>query len=309
MDREQRRFAVSGASGLVGQAVVRALVERGDLVWPLVRGQPREGEIAWNPRGGSIDTAALAEVDAVIHLAGEPIAGGRWSSERKRRIRASRVDGTRLLAKTMAELSTGPRTLVCASATGYYGERGDQICVEGDPPGEGFLSQVCVEWEAAADAARSAGIRTTHLRIGMVLAREGGALASMLPIFRAGLGGPLGAGSQYWNWILMDDLVRLVLLAADEATLQGPINAVAPEPVSSRDFARELGRVLHRPAFLPAPAFAVRLVMGELADALLFTSTRAVPQLLLDQGFAFRGATLAGALDDLLGSRASEARS
>jgi uncharacterized protein (TIGR01777 family) len=183
---------------------------------------------------------------------------------------------------------------------GYYGERGEEPCLEEDPPGEDFLARVCEEWENAAAPARDAGIRTVHLRIGMVLAREGGALERMLPIFRLGLGGPLGSGRQYWSWIEIEDLARAFLFALDEPELEGSINAVAPQPLPCRDFARELGHALHRPALLPAPAFALRMVMGEFADALLLTSARAVPQLLIDRGFAFRRPTLAGALEHLL---------
>lgn len=300
MERTKRRIAVSGASGLVGRALTRALVERGDEVWPLVRREAGAGEIRWDPARGELDAGALSAVDSVVHLAGESIAAGRWSTERKRRIRESRVDGTRLLAHALAQLPSGPRTLVCASATGYYGERGAEPCVEDDPPGEGFLAQVCREWEDAAEPARAAGLRTVHLRIGMVLSLEGGALDRMLPLFRWGLGGPLGSGEQYWNWVSRDDLTRIFLVALDDATLDGAVNAVAPQPLSSRDFAHELGHALHRPALLPAPAFALRLIMGEMADALLLTSTRAVPQRLLDRGFSFEDATLAGALDRLL---------
>ncbi len=301
MDRKQRRIGVTGASGLVGRAVVRALEERGDAVWSFVRRESGEREISWDPAEGILESGELESLDAVVHLAGEPIAAGRWGTARKQRIRESRVHGTRLLARALAETAQGSRTLVCASATGYYGERGDEPCLEGDPPGAGFLSQVCVEWEQAADPARGAGIRTTHLRIGMVLAREGGALERMLPLFRLGLGGPLGSGRQFWNWVELEDLARMVLLALDDESLEGAVNAVAPEPLSCRDFARELGHVLHRPALLPAPAFALRAIMGEMADALLLTSTRAVPQGLLDRGFSFRHPTLAGALRGILG--------
>lgn len=300
MDRERRRIGVSGAGGLVGRAVVDALRARGDEVRPLVRRPAGAGEIHWDPAQGRLAPEDLAPLHTVIHLAGEPIAAGRWTPDRKRRIRESRVHGTRLVAEAMASLQRGPRHLICASATGYYGERGDEPCVENDPPGEDFLSGVCAEWEGAAAVARTAGIRTVHCRIGVVLSTEGGALPRMLPVFRWGLGGPLGSGRQYWNWIELGDLVRIFLRAADEEDLEGPVNAVAPEALPCARFVGELGRVLHRPAVLPVPAFALRAVLGEMADALL-CSTRAVPQRLLERGHAFTHATLAGALDALLG--------
>jgi uncharacterized protein (TIGR01777 family) len=298
--------AVTGSTGLVGGALTPRLAAGGHQVVRLVRPAttallPGERAVSWDPAAGAIDSTGLVGVDAVVHLAGESIASGRWTEARKRRIRASRVGSTRLLAEALARLARPPRVLVAASATGYYGDRGDEVLREESAPGSGFLAGVCREWEAAAEPAARHGIRVVHLRIGLVLSRAGGALASLLTPFRLGAGGPVGSGAQYWSWITLDDLLGAILHALTTEALAGPVNAVAPNPVSNREFAKTLGRVLRRPALLRLPAFAARLVLGEMADALLLASARVVPARLQATGYAFRAPTLEGALRHELG--------
>lgn len=294
--------AISGASGLVGAALGAFLTAGGHRVSRLVRGEPRgEDEIGWDPRDDSIEAEKLEGVDALVHLAGENIAGGRWSAGRKRRIRESRVRGTRLLAATLASLSRRPAVLVSASALGYYGDRGDETLDESSAPGAGFLAQVCREWEAATEPAERAGIRVVRLRIGLVLSAAGGALGTMLPLFRAGLGGRLGDGRQFISWIAHDDLIGVIHHALIDDSLRGPVNAVAPQPVRNAEFTRTLGRVLRRPTVLPAPAAALRLALGEMANELLLSSTRLAPRALAAAGFEPRFSRLEPALRFELG--------
>jgi uncharacterized protein (TIGR01777 family) len=285
----------------LGQALVQRLRGLGHEILTLERSRGlKEGQAYWNPASQEIDTEALEGQDAVIHLAGEPIAAGRWSPAKKARIRDSRVEGTELLASGLARLARKPRILICASAIGYYGDRGEELCAEADPPGRGFLAQTCVDWEAAAEPARQAEITTLHLRLGMVLSPSGGALARMLPFFRFGLGGPLAGGRQFWSWIALTDLVDLILHYLTRECESGPVNAAAPEPMRSRDFARTLGRVLGRPAILPIPGFALRLMLGEMADELLLASARALPFRAESDGFSFEHPTLEEALRQAL---------
>ncbi len=296
------KVLVTGTSGFVGSALVPFLANEGHFVVRLVRTAPAPGrsEVSWDPARGTIDLDALEGLEAAVHLAGANIAASPWTPETKRHIRESRVAGTRLLCDSLSRLDRPPKTLVCASAVGYYGDRGREVLREDAPPGSGFLAEVCREWEAATEAARRKGIRVVRLRIGMVLSAGGGALARMLGIFRAGLGGRLGSGEQYVSWIALDDLVGAVAYAIRTETLDGPVNAVAPRPVTNREFAKTLGRVLGRPAVVPAPAFALRLVLGEMADELLLASARAVPDRLILSGYAFRHPELEGALRHLL---------
>jgi uncharacterized protein (TIGR01777 family) len=240
------------------------------------------------------------EPDAVVHLAGENIAAGRWTERQKARIRDSRVKGTRLLCDLLARYSPPPKALVCASAVGYYGDRGDEILKEESAPGSDFLFDVCREWEAATQTAVERGIRVVNLRIGVVLSPLGGALAKMLTPFKLGAGGVIGSGRQYMSWIALDDVVRAFHFALTNQSLLGPVNAVAPNPVTNRDFTRTLGRVLSRPTVFPMPAFAARLAFGEMADALLLASTRVEPARLLAGSFIFRYPDLEGALRHLL---------
>ena len=298
-----RRVLVTGATGLIGTALVAALGTQGHEVFRLVRRSTRAvGDILWDPRRGLLDPGPLEGFDAVVHLAGAGIADRPWSAERKRVLIESRVASTQLLARTLAGLGHPPRVLVSVSAIGYYGDRGDEHLAEDAPPGEGFLADLASRWEAAASPARLAGIRVVHPRIGLVLHPQGGALERMLPLFGLGLGGPLGSGRAWWSWITLDDLLFVIQRAIVDDRLAGPCNAVAPEPVRMRDFAAMLGRVLDRPAFLPAPAFALGALLGrERAEATLFASARVEPRRLADLGHRFRDPVLEIALRHLLG--------
>lgn len=291
---------VSGSTGLIGSALVRSLRIADHRVAALVRGKPDAPDVQWDPHRGTIDAARLDGFDAVVHLAGENIAKGLWTGAKKDRIRSSRVDGTRLLCRTLARTPRPPRTLICASAIGYYGDRGDEVLSEDSAAGNDFLANVCREWEAAADAARDAGIRVVHLRIGVVLDPAGGALRPMLPLFRLGLGGRLGSGRQFMSWITRTDVIRVVCFALQRESLAGPVNTVAPHAVTNREFTRTLGTVLRRPTILPAPAFALRLVLREMADALLLSSTRVEPARLRAEGFEFEHPELEDALRAIL---------
>jgi uncharacterized protein (TIGR01777 family) len=293
------KVAITGASGLVGNALVPSLKADGHEVVRLVRRAPvAADEIRWDPDSASIDAGGLAGVDAVVHLAGENIAGHRWSKEHKARLRSSRVGPTRLLATTMAGLSPRPKVLVSASALGYYGDRADAWLSEDQKPADDFLGRLCVEWEAACEPARAAGIRVVNPRIGIVLSPDGGALGKMLPPFKVGLGGVLGSGTQYVSWIAASDLVGAIahLLGGD---LAGPVNTASPEPVTNAELTKTLGRVLHRPAVASVPAFALRLALGEAGDALL-ASTRLRADRLLGSGYRFRFPKLEPALRHVL---------
>ncbi|MHC4400977.1 MAG: TIGR01777 family oxidoreductase [Planctomycetota bacterium] len=293
---------ISGASGLIGSALAQRLSEEGHEITRLVRSpaETEDREIWWDPAAGRLDTSTLDGFDGVVHLAGENIAKGRWTKAKRRRIRDSRVEGTRLLADGLAQLPRPPKVLVSASAIGFYGDRGDEEVDEESPAGSGFLADVCRAWEAATERAVEAGIRVVTMRIGMVMSPDGGALARMLPLFRLGLGGPIGRGRQYVSWITRDDLLHVVHHVLTVESLQGPVNAVAPEPVTNRRFARALGRALRRPAILPAPGLALRLLLGKMAKELLLWSTRVVPRRLLESGFVFRDGVLEQAIGRLL---------
>jgi uncharacterized protein (TIGR01777 family) len=293
---------VTGASGLIGQTLIPSLTAGGHGVSRLVRSKPQGGgaEVYWNPAGGDIGRPKLEGFDAVVHLAGEPITG-RWNATKKTAIRESRVKSTRLLCETLARLSKRPRVLVAASASGYYGDRGDEVLREESGAGSSFLSQVCQEWEAATKPAAESGMRVVNLRFGFVLSTAGGGLAKMLPAFKMGAGGKIGSGKQYMSWIEIDDLVQIILFATTAGTLRGPVNVVAPHPVTNFEFTKTLGRVLGRPAIFPMPAFAVRLAFGEMGKELLLASARIEPARLLSAGYQFRFPELEGALRHLLG--------
>lgn len=296
---------VSGSSGMVGSALTPFLATGGHRVGRLVRrasGPPGEGDVAWSPSRDEIDAARLEGFDAVVHLAGENIATGRWTRAKKHRIRDSRVEGTRLLCHALAEAKQPPKVLVCASAIGYYGDRGGELLDEQSPRGEGFLPEVCREWEEATRPAAEAGVRVVNLRIGVVLSPKGGALAKMLMPFRLGAGGPVGNGRQFWSWISIDDLVGAIHHALLTDSLHGPVNAVAPRPVTNLELTRALARVLRRPAMLPLPRPAARLALGEMANALLLSSARVVPRKLEASGYHFRHAELEPTLRHLLGA-------
>jgi uncharacterized protein (TIGR01777 family) len=294
--------AITGATGFIGSALVGALADAGYTVRRLVRseGRRRAGDILWDPAGGRLDPRTLDGVDAVVHLAGEPIAQ-RWSAAAKRRIRDSRVRGTTLLATTIASLERPPRVLVSGSAMGIYGDRGDEQLDEASPPGRDFLAEVATEWEAATEPAARAGVRVVKTRTGLVLNPRGGALARLLLPFRLGVGGRIGSGRQWVSWIGLHDTVGAIMHALSNDTLSGPVNLGAPNPVTNAELAATLGRVLRRPAILPVPATALRLVFGEMGEATLLASQRMRPRRLLESGFVFDYPTLEAALRYELG--------
>jgi hypothetical protein len=297
------KILVSGATGLVGRHLVPFLRENGHEVFSLVRQAPNnEGEIQWNAETGIVESELkkIENFDAVVHLAGAGIADERWTKERKRIIRDSRVVGTRVLVDSLQKLENPPRAFVSASAIGYYGDRKDEILNEDSPPGKDFLSGVGVEWEAEANKAADFGARVVRLRIGIVLSTEGGALKEMLTPFKMGVGGAVGKGQQFVSWIHLRDLIRVIQFALENENLNGAVNATAPNPVRNAEFAEKLGVALHRPSLVPVPAFALRLMFGELADALLLSSARVVPEKLLANNFQFEFERIEDALQDLL---------
>ena len=293
------RILLSGASGLVGSALAPFLAARGHDVVRLVRRAPGAGEARWDPSARHIDRPALERADAVVHLSGERVIA-RWTAAKRAAIRSSRVDTTRFLAETIAGLERRPRTFVAASAIGYYGDRGDEPVTEDSTPGTGFLADLCRDWEAASEPAREAGVRVVRTRIGLVLTPAGGTLGQLLPFFRLGLGGPIGRGRQWWSWIAMDDLLALFAFALERDALRGPVNITSPDPVRNAEFARTLGRVLRRPAFLPVPPLVLRLLYGVAADEVLLTGQRVLPARAGQAGFRFSFATLEPALQHLL---------
>lgn len=291
---------ISGATGLIGSALIPELEARGHSVRRLTRTPRREGDIRWDLDAGTID-GDLSGTDAVVHLAGESIAEGRWTEEKKRRILESRRKGTRLLAQTVADLAEPPSVMVSVSATGYYGDRGNELLTEESEPGDLFLSEVCREWEAAADLARRAGVRVVHPRIGIVLSTEGGALGTTLPIFKLGGGGKIGSGRQYWSWISLEDVIGAIVHALDNDDLDGPVNVVTSDPPTNAEYTKVLGKVLSRPTFFTVPAPAARLGLGEIADELLLASARVEPVRLQETGYSFRHPDLEATLRYLLG--------
>ncbi|MCE9619059.1 MAG: TIGR01777 family oxidoreductase [Planctomycetes bacterium] len=310
-----RTIAISGATGLVGRQLVAFLNCAGDEVRRIVRQQSAERshdknvtkpgaesqDIAWNQASGEFDLRYLEGCDAVVHLAGENIAGGRWTARRKAAIRSSRVDGTRQLCEALAKLNDKPKVLVAASAVGFYGSRGDERLDETSSRGEGFLAETCQEWERATKAASDAGIRVVHLRIGVVVTAQGGVLGKLLTPFKCGLGGPVGDGRQGMSWIALDDLLAAIQFAIDTPGISGPVNATAPPPLSNREFGRELARTLHRPFVFPLPAFVVRTLFGEMGSELLLGGAFVEPKKLLAHGFRFNLPTLRSALQFELG--------
>ncbi len=289
---------VSGATGFVGSALTAFLESDGHRVVRLSR-DPSVGEATWDIQKGEIDLRETPPLDAVVHLAGENIMG-RWTKDKKARIRNSRVQGTALLCKALTELSRKPKVLVAASAVGYYGDREAEIVDEDSGPGTGFFAETCQAWEKATEAAAGAGIRVVNLRFGLILSRQGGALGRMLPVFRLGLGGKLGSGRQYWSWITLPDVLRVVQHAFENETLSGPVNVVAPSPATNFEFTKALGKVLNRPTLCAVPTFGMRAVFGEMADEALLASVRVVPTRLMKDQFQFEQAELETALRELL---------
>ena len=295
---------ISGSTGLIGNALIPLLTTGGHEVVRLVRTKsrtPSKEIISWDPDTGFIDAAGLEGIDAVVHLAGEPVANGRWTAAKKARIRESRYRGTKLLCEAVAQLANPPKVFVCASAIGYYGDRGDEVLTEASPPGTGFLADACQEWEAMCEPARQKGIRVVNLRIGIVLSPAGGALAKMLTPFKLGLGGTLGSGKQFMSPIALDDMIGTIAHALVTPSLSGPANAVCPHPVTNYEFTKTLGKVLGRPTIFPAPAPVLRLALGEMADELLLASTRVEPRRLMETGYQFRYPTVEAALRHVLG--------
>lgn len=293
------RILLTGASGPIGRALRATFESNGSELLRLVRGPSSgPGEISWNPQA-ALASESVSGFDAVIHLAGETIVG-RWTAAKKARILESRAVGTRHLAEALAQTSRRPWVFISASAIGYYGNRGDEVLREDSPSGKDFLSEVCRQWEAAAQPAAHAGIRTVNLRIGVMLSAAGGALPKMLLPFRMGAGGRIGDGRQWWSWITLDDLVGAVHHIINTDLLQGPVNAVAPRPVTNAEFTRILGQVLHRPTIFPMPAFAARLAFGQMADELLLASQRVEPSKLVASGYPFQHSELKPALQSVL---------
>jgi uncharacterized protein len=289
------KIAVSGASGLLGSELVPAFREHGHEVVRLVRREAlTPDEVEWDPAHGAIDRAGLAGVDALVNLGGATL-DRRWTDNRKQEIVESRIGTTRLLAATAVDLDPRPSVLLCAGGSGIYGNRGDEILTEESEPGNGFLAELAQQWEAASQPAREAGLRVVHFRQGMVLTRKGGALPRMLTFFKLGLGGPVGGGGQWWSWVSIADLVSAYAFVL-ESDISGAVNLAAPGPVTSRQFARALGRAIRRPAVLPAPAFGVKLLWGQMGEEVLLFGQRALPARLLDAGFTFRYPELDGAL-------------
>ena len=295
------KVLIAGASGLVGSALIPALEADGAEITRLVRSFARTGEIEWHPNQDEIDTDKLKGFDAVINLAGENIAAGRWTDDQKRKIRDSRVNGTHLLSEAIAKLAKRPGLFVCASATGIYGDRGDEVLDEQSDSGGGFLAGVCREWEMATTPALQAGVRTVTLRFGPILAREGGMLAKLLTPFKMGMGGKVGSGKQYISWVAIDDAIGAIRIALSDESIRGPLNVVSPNPVTNEVFTKTLGHVLSRPTGLAIPAFAAKLAFGEMADEMLLTSQRVMPKRLVEAGYDFQQPELEGALRRHLG--------
>lgn len=295
-DSRRSRIAIAGASGLIGSALTRSLIADGHEVVRLVRRAPRgTDELRWDPDGQRMDAGGLAGCAAVVNLAGAGVASRRWTEAYKRKIRDSRVRGTATLAEAVASLDERPRVFVNGSAIGFYGETGDRVVDESAPPGEGFLPSVCVAWEGAAAPAQEAGVRTVFARTGLVVAREGGAWGKLFPLFRAGLGGRMGDGRQYWSYISLHDEVAAIRHLIDTSSLSGPVNLTAPTPLTNREITEAMGRVLHRPTVFPTPAPLLRLALGDMSGDIL-GSQRVHPTRLLSSGFTFAFPTIEGAL-------------
>lgn len=296
------KILIAGSTGLIGKELTTYLTALGHQIVPLVRYRDQPG-IYWQPKKGQLDAEAIEGFDAVINLSGENISSGRWTEQKKQRIRDSRVLTTRTLAETIAKLKKPPKVWINGSAIGYYGDMNDRICDENSPPGKSFLSIVCDEWEAATKAAAYAGVRVVLIRTGIVLTPTGGALQRMLTPFQLGLGGVIGSGRQYMSWVSLTDELRIIEFCLNHATISGPVNAVSPQAVTNRTFTKTLGRVLKRPTFFPFPKFMVKILFGEMGQELLLSSTRVVPTKLEETGFVFSNSELEKTLSSMLGKK------
>jgi uncharacterized protein len=294
------KVAITGSSGLIGSSLVSFLSKKKITVSKILRGDSLENEFSWKPENGDWDSAFADGIDGIVHLAGENIASGKWTKEKKERIRGSRIEGTKRLCDHILRLPVPPSVFVCASAVGFYGDRGMEFLNESSSRGSGFLPDVCIGWEEAAQTVSSAGIRVVSVRFGIVLSKEGGALAKMLTPFKMGMGGKIGNGKQYMSWVAMDDVTGAIYHALTTGSLKGPVNVTAPNPVTNKEFTKTLGRMLRRPTVLPMPAFAAKLAFGEMANDLLLASTRVAPKKLSDSGYKFQYTELESALRHVL---------
>ena len=294
------KVAVTGSSGLIGSNLVSFLSKKDVTVSKILRENPTGNDISWKPEGGDWDSAFADGIDGIVHLAGENIASGRWTRVKKEKIRNSRIEGTKRLCEHILKLPDPPSVFVCASAIGYYGDRGMEFLNEGSSRGSGFLPDVCIGWEEAANIVSKAGIRVVNVRFGVVLSKEGGALAKMLTPFKMGMGGKIGSGTQYMSWVAIDDVSGAIYHALVTDSLKGPVNVTAPNPVTNKEFTNTLGKVLNRPTVMPMPAFMARLAFGEMANDLLLASTKVAPKRLSDSGYEFQYPELENALKHIL---------
>ena len=294
------KVAVTGSSGLIGSSLVSYLSKKDIVVSKILRENTKDDDISWKPEDGDWNSAFTGGVDGIVHLAGESVASGKWTRKKKEKIRNSRIEGTKRLCEHILKLPTPPSVLVCASAIGYYGNRGVEFLNEGSPRGSGFLSDVCLGWEEAAESVSKAGIRVVNVRFGIVLSKDGGALAKMMTPFKIGMGGKIGSGTQYMSWVAMDDVTGAIYHTLITESLKGPVNVTAPNPVTNKEFTNTLGEVLKRPAVVPIPAFAAKLAFGEMANDLLLASTKVAPKRLSDSGYKFQYPELENALKHVL---------
>ena len=295
------KVAVTGSSGLIGSSLVSFLSEKSVTVSKILRENTKDDDISWKPEDGDWNSAFTGGVDGIVHLAGESVASGKWTRKKKEKIRNSRIEGTKRLCEHILKLPPPPSVLVCASAIGYYGNRGVEFLNEGSSRGSGFLPDVCLGWEEAAESVSKAGIRVVNVRFGIVLSKDGGALAKMMTPFKIGMGGKIGSGTQYMSWVAMDDVTGAIYHTLTTDSLKGPVNVTAPNPVTNKEFTSTLGEVLKRPAVVPMPAFAAKLAFGEMANDLLLASTKVAPKRLSDSGYKFQYPELENALKHVLG--------
>ncbi len=294
------KVAVTGSSGLIGSSLVSFLTEKNVTVSKILRDNPQNDYISWKPESGNWDSPFAGGIDGIVHLAGENIASGKWTRKKKTKIRNSRIDGTKILCEHIIKLPTPPSVLVCASAIGYYGNRGVEFLNESSSRGSGFLPDVCLGWEEATESVSRAGIRVVNVRFGVVLSKDGGALAKMLTPFRMKMGGKVGSGAQFMSWVAMDDVSGAIYHTLITDSLKGPVNVTAPNPVTNKEFTNTLGKVLNVPTVMPMPAFAAKLAFGEMAKDLLLASTKVAPKRLVDSGYEFKYPKLEPALKHIL---------